>query len=113
MSRGKLMVVASLVLSLIIFPVLGAHAADRPEGELVVVVSGLWMQNLDPQRGSNGSAFYQDVMYDPLVGVNSNGELDPTTGVAKKWEYSPDPVQNLVKPVRDSSEFHSLPVWNN
>jgi peptide/nickel transport system substrate-binding protein len=62
-----------------------------PKGELKIAVSDLGTEQNIPRMGSGGAAKdYLVLFYDPLAGFNSDGTLSTETGLARKWEMSPD-----------------------
>lgn len=66
-------------------------AAPPPQSpKLIVAVPSVENEAVDPIKGSALSAIFQQGLYDSLVGINPNGTLDTTTGVANKWDMSPD-----------------------
>lgn len=74
-----------------------------PTGELVIGVSTLHEEMLHPFWGRNIRKFYYTVMYDFLVGLDENGNLEP--GIAYKWEEAPDHMSWTFW-IRDGVTFH-------
>lgn len=62
----------------------------KPTGNLRIAMAALGSEALDPILGSCDNRPWQSLMYDFLVGATPVGELDPTGGVAYKWESSGD-----------------------
>jgi peptide/nickel transport system substrate-binding protein len=81
-------------------------AAQEPKGTLVFAVESLAAQTLDPileQRP--GNAVYQAVMYDSLVGFDTEkGGLGP--GVAESWKLSDDGLTWTFK-LRAGQKWHN------
>ena len=67
-------------------------AAAKPSGELRIALAFLGGQRFIPWAEfiSGGIKQYMMLIHDYLVGCTDDGQLDPTGGIAEKWEQAPD-----------------------
>lgn len=77
----------------------------EPTGELVIAVPTLITETFHPWWAPVTRKFYYNPLYDYLVGMNKEGELDPEEGIAYKWEESPDHLTWTFY-IRDGVTFH-------
>lgn len=87
-------------------PIAASNPTSKPEGELIVVVASLTNQGLDPVLDSNASKWRLIPIFDSLIGLREETELSTETGVANKWEYSPD-YKKLSLWLRKGIKFHN------
>lgn len=78
----------------------------KPTGELTVDVEAIENENMDPIYVSAPSQIYLSLLYDPLVGVNDDGKLDPDWGLSKKVEHSGD-FKTWTFSLRQGVKFHN------
>lgn len=81
------------------------EAPAEPTGELVIAVPTLITETFHPWWAPVTRKFYYNPLYDYLVGMNKEGELDPEEGIAYKWEESPDHLTWTFY-IRDGVTFH-------
>lgn len=62
----------------------------RPTGELRIALASLNTEVLDPKFSVSTDRFYNELLFDNLVGVGPDGKPSAETGLAHKWEASPD-----------------------
>src|SRR5437016_13897414 len=77
----------ALLLVVLAVPVL---ASAQARTELVIGLSGLASETLDPPVAGHFVKYYLSLMYDYLVGSTADGQLSTTGGLATKWENSAD-----------------------
>jgi hypothetical protein len=67
-------------------------AEEKPSGELHIALAFLGGQRFIPwaEFVSGGIKQYMMLIHDYLVGCTDDGQLDPTGGIAQKWEQAPD-----------------------
>jgi len=88
-------VVYGLVTFLILMSMRGVTptlAEEKPSGELRIALAFLGGQRFIPWLDvvSGGIKQYMMLIFDYLVGCTDDGQLDPTGGIAQKWEQAPD-----------------------
>ena len=80
--------------SLIVFALFGLGTAGptwaQTKSDLVVGLSGLASETLDPPVAGHFVKYYLSMMFDYLVGSTIDGQLSTTGGLATKWENSAD-----------------------
>lgn len=81
-------------------------AAEEPNGELKIGLYTLYDQTLHPLWGSAYRKIYMEPLYDHLIGVDKDGNFDPTQGLAYKWEQSSD-MLTWTFYIRDGAKFHN------
>jgi peptide/nickel transport system substrate-binding protein len=64
--------------------------AAPPTGEVKIAMADIGVQIPLPHIERGQSVDWMGLLYDPLVGCDSKGELSPELGLANKWEMSPD-----------------------
>ena len=82
-----------------------ANAQGNP-GELVIALSSLSAETVDPILGGQIVKFYLGMMYDTLVGATPDGRLSRDTGLATKWETSAD-AKRITFTLRKGVKFHN------
>src|SRR5438105_1615941 len=84
-------IVGVWLLSLVV-AVLGIADLGRAQAktELIVGLSGLASETLDPPVAGHFVKYYLALMFDYLVGSTADGQLSTTGGLATKWENSTD-----------------------
>ena len=67
-------------------------AAEKPSGELRIALAFLGGQRFIPWAEfiSGGIKQYMMLIHDYLVGCTDDGKLDPSGGIAEKWEQAED-----------------------
>jgi len=88
--------------------VLGSTERSLAQGktDLVVALSGLAQETLDPPVAGHFNKYYLSLMYDYLVGTTSDGTLSPKSGIATKWENSAD-HKRWTFHLRKDVKFHN------
>ncbi|MGE3897494.1 MAG: ABC transporter substrate-binding protein [Variibacter sp.] len=67
------------------------HAGAQPQASLVVALSTLGNESLDPIGGPSFNKQYLQLIYDPLIGSDDKDQSpSKETGLAKDWQVSPD-----------------------
>ena len=75
-------------------------------GELTVALSSLSTETLDPALGGHIVKYYMSLIFDYLVGTTPDGKLSPASGIATKWEMTPD-KNGWVFELRQGVKFHN------
>lgn len=96
---ASLLVVSLLVAS-------PAWAQGKSAGELIVALSSFSTEILDPVLGGHIVKFYLSLIFDYLVGVTADGQPSKETGVASRWEPSPD-HKRWTFHLRKGIKFHN------
>lgn len=99
----KIAFVISLI-SLIFLWELPIHA--QPSGELQVGLPTLYDETLHPIWGTLYRKQYLEPMYDFIIGVDKDGNLNPKESVATKWENSSD-LMTWTLYIRDGIKFQN------
>src|SRR6267378_2321193 len=79
-----------LVAALLSVVFLTGPAAAQGKSDLTVALSSFSTEVLDPVLGGHVVKYYMSLMFDYLVGVTPDGQLSRDTGLATRWEPSPD-----------------------
>ncbi len=67
------------------------HASAQQQASLVVALSTLGNEALDPIAGPSFNKQYLQLLYDPLIGADPKDKTpSKETGLAKDWQISPD-----------------------
>jgi peptide/nickel transport system substrate-binding protein len=74
--------------------------------ELTIALSSLSTETLDPALGGHIVKYYMSLIFDYLVGTTSDGKPSLDTGIATKWEMTPD-KNGWVFDVRQGVKFHN------
>jgi len=91
----------------LVLAVAAPHAdAQGNPGELVIALSSLSAETVDPILGGQIVKFYLGMMYDTLVGATPDGRLSRDTGLATRWETSPD-SRRITFTLRKGVKFHT------
>jgi peptide/nickel transport system substrate-binding protein len=75
-------------------------------GDLTVALSSLSTETLDPALGGHIVKYYMSLIFDYLVGTTPDGKPSPETGIASKWEMTPD-KHGWVFELRQGVKFHN------
>ncbi len=91
-----------------ILNIMGAASvyAKTEQDALSLAVSKLPSGVNDPSMGGIKQIFTYLVMYDSVIGVDDEGNLDPDAGLAYKWQASPD-YKTFTVWIRDGVKFHN------
>ena len=91
-----------------ILTIMGAVSvyAKAEQDALRLAVSKLPSGVNDPSVGGIKQIYTYLVMYDTVIGVDDEGNLDPDAGLANKWEASPD-YKTFTVWIRDGVKFHN------
>lgn len=97
-----------VLLALVCIPFEGVATAASANSnmELVVAVPSLYDEVPFPFAGPFMNKVYQTVMYDNLVNSDAEGNLDPETSVAYKWEEAADQLSWTFY-IRDGIKFQN------
>lgn len=79
---------------------------SQTAGELTVALSSLATETLDPALGGHIVKYYMSLIFDYLVGTTPDGKPSPETGIATKWEMTPD-KHGWVFELRQGVKFHN------
>jgi peptide/nickel transport system substrate-binding protein len=74
--------------------------------ELTIALSSLSTETLDPALGGHIVKYYMSLIFDYLVGTTPDGKLSPESGIATKWEMTPD-QNGWVFELRQGVKFHN------
>jgi peptide/nickel transport system permease protein/peptide/nickel transport system substrate-binding protein len=86
-------------------------AAPKYGGMLRLAEAGELTGGLNPHTGIGGNEHaYFFPLYDPLIGYNQKGELDPAISLAEKWELT-EPTRIVFK-LRQGVTFHDGTAFN-
>jgi peptide/nickel transport system substrate-binding protein len=80
----------------------GAKAGE----ELTVALSSLSTETVDPALGGHIVKYYLSLIFDYVVGTTPDGKPSPQTGLATKWEMTPD-KNAWVFELRQGVKFHN------
>jgi len=83
----------------------GASAADLEAGDLTIAITGI-RESFDPISSGAAIKPYISPLFDPLIGLDADGEPNTTTGLATDWQYSEDNT-SLTVTLRDDATFHN------
>ena len=79
-----------------------ATAAPVPTGQVRIAVAELFDQSFSPNSGPQ--MYYLDPVFDHTMGVDHEGKLDATRGLASSWQASADSMTWTLK-LRDNVVF--------
>jgi peptide/nickel transport system substrate-binding protein len=84
-----------------------AQSAPAVGGELRLAIASFGTESLDPQRSPNFNGFYLGPIFDPLVGLNAEGnDISQDTGIAQDWTVSEDGLTYTFT-LREGVLFHN------
>ncbi len=81
-------------------------AAGQPQGELRVGLSTLYDQTFHPTWATLYRKQYIEPIYDFIIGVDPEGNFDPSQGLATEWKNSQD-LLTWTLTIRDGVKFHN------
>jgi peptide/nickel transport system substrate-binding protein len=81
-----------------------APAGDLETGDLTIAITGI-RESFDPITSGAAIKPYISPLFDPLVGLDPDGQANTTTGLATDWSYNDDDT-SLTVTIRDDATFH-------
>jgi peptide/nickel transport system substrate-binding protein len=96
----------SLSLALVAALVAAAPAGAQAKSDLSIALSSFSTETLDPVLGGHLVKYYLSMMFDYLVGTTPDGQLSGDTGLATRWEHSPD-YKRWTFHLRKGVKFHN------
>jgi len=109
MKKEKLLLIVSICLALMLsmLPLIcaGQSVTAKPAGELRIGVPSLLTETFHPFWAPGNRKFYLTPLYDSLLGLDGDGNLDPKESIAYKWEEAPDRLSWTFW-IRDGVKFH-------
>jgi len=85
---------------------MGAASVAKAERETLRIAVSDFATAMDPILADIRAIGMKRIMYDPIIGIDDEGNLDPTTGLAYKWEMSPNNKTFTVW-IREGVKFHN------
>ena len=92
MKTKWIILVAGILMPMFIFMTVCQLAVAAPTGEITIVSPMIGNEVPIPWEEQTHSADWMKLLYDPLVGTTSDTKLSTESGLAERWEMSPDGI---------------------